>query len=351
MLLRFNRRELVLFILFSSIVGAAPASRLIRLRTVAEPREGAFTVLVPEGWQTEGGVYRVTPDQAGGAGNSVAAKLDFTIKRDPAGTVMVHNLPDNLYMDMRSSPAAAMFPIGSNYNGMVVLPPMSALAFLENVVLRQSRPNARNLRQLASVPLPAVAQSYDTVCRNMGLPPSFRNDTALLVVAYQEGGVEFKEVLYTDVQMMMSGLWSNKDTYMARAPVAEFDWMCRVFRAINDSMRIDRQWMAREITSQLIRAQIISETQQYTQRIDEEITRHRRETTSAINSQMQRLLIERAVETDPHTGKRFEVPGNRGQIFFGRHGEALLSEDPNWNPDSDPRYAGRGYLKPKTPGN
>jgi hypothetical protein len=336
-----------LLLLFASSVPAAPG-RVIRLRRIAEPRENAFTMLVPEGWQTEGGVYRVNPDQAGGAGNSVAAKVDFTVRRDAAGTAMVRTLPENLYMDMRGQPAAPMFPVGSNYNGMTVMPPMDALSFLQNVVLRHLRPRAANVRVVWRAPLAQVAQSYDAISRNMGLP-NFRNDTGLLVVDYSEGGVNYREVLYTDVQVMMMGLWCNKDTYTARAPVAEFDWMRRVFQAMNDSMRLNPQWVEREVRSQLERARIITDVQNHAARIDAEIVRHRQATNAAINGQMQRTLNDQAIETDPHTGKRFLMPTNRGQIYFGRNGDAIVSEDPNWNPANDPRYAGGGYEKPKEP--
>jgi len=44
---------------------------------------------------------------AGGAANSIAAKCDFTVKRDAQGSVLIRFLPDVLYIDLRGSPAAA----------------------------------------------------------------------------------------------------------------------------------------------------------------------------------------------------------------------------------------------------
>jgi hypothetical protein len=46
-------------------------------------------------------------------------KLDFTVKRDEAGTVLVRFLPEMLYFDARRSPAGqkGRFPPGSNYGG------------------------------------------------------------------------------------------------------------------------------------------------------------------------------------------------------------------------------------------
>lgn len=330
-------------------LGAAALAepKVIHFHPISEPREGAFTMLVPDGWQTEGGVYRVDPSRAGGAGNSVAAKVDFVVKRDATGTVMVHTLPDNLYKDMRGSPAAAMFPPGSNYGGMVVSPPMDALSYLANVVFRFTRPRARNVTVVVKLPLPDVARSYDRVCRNMGLPPDFRNNAALMLVAYQEGGVQYKEVLYTDVQMMLVGMWGNKDTYTARAPADEFDRMCRVFKVMHESVRLNPQWIGREIQSQATRGQIIRNVQQRLQEIDAEIVQHRQTTNAEINSQIQLMLTDKTTAIDPHTGKPKIVPTNEGQVFFGKNGDVLLAEDPAFDPDKDPRYANGGYEKPK----
>ena len=58
----------------------------MRFRRVAEPREHAFTILVPQGWLSEGGIVRVNPAGAGGTANAIAAKVDFAVKREAQGT-------------------------------------------------------------------------------------------------------------------------------------------------------------------------------------------------------------------------------------------------------------------------
>jgi hypothetical protein len=329
---------------------AKPSNKLVRFHRVSEPREGAFTMLVPDGWSVQGGVYRVDPSRAGGAGNSVAAKVDFIVIRDAAGTAMTHRLPDRLYKDMRSSPAAGMFPPGSNYNGMVVSPPMDAMSFLLNVVLRQGRPQARNVQVMAKVPLPGVARSHNQIDRSMGLTPDFQNDTALVLVAYDEGRTQYEEVLYTDIQVwgMGVGMWGNKDTYMARAPASEFAGLCPVFKLMNDSTKLNSQWIIRELQSQSARGKIIADVQQHNQQIDAEIVRHRQATNAEINNQMQLLLADKTTEINPHTGKRDIVPIYNGQgaqahVFFGNDGTAVLATDPNWDPEKDPNYARKGY--------
>ena len=55
----------------------------ITYRRQSEPRENAFTLLVPEGWTIEGGVVRVSP--VTGSAQAGAAKFDIAFKADPAG--------------------------------------------------------------------------------------------------------------------------------------------------------------------------------------------------------------------------------------------------------------------------
>jgi hypothetical protein len=57
------------------------AAGVWRLHRHVEPKEGAFTVLLPEGWIPEGGVVRLNP--ASGPMNSAGAKIDFAEKSDP----------------------------------------------------------------------------------------------------------------------------------------------------------------------------------------------------------------------------------------------------------------------------
>jgi len=337
---------LVVFLNFCSPCGLV-AGNVIHLSPTAEPREHAFTMLIPDGWITQGGIYRVDSSRAGGAGNSIVAKLDFVVKRDAAGTVMTHTFPDQLYMDMRRSPAASMFPPGSNYNGMRVSPPMNAQTYLVQMVFRPAHPQARNVKTPLQVPLPAVAASYDQMSHAMGLPADYRHDAALLVMDYDEGGVQFREVLYTAVEQTMGGMWGNKDTYLARAPVNEFDTMRRVFEAMRDSVKLDSQWMMREAQNQAVRAHIVQDVQSTVQKTDAEMVAHRQRTNAAINSQMQLLLTDKTTAIDPHAGKPKIIPNEGNSRFFGKQGDLLISDDPYFDPEKHREYANKGYERAK----
>jgi hypothetical protein len=108
---------------------------VLYLRRVVEPREHAFSLLIPKGWRTEGGILRINPMTMNGAVNTIGAKVDFQVKRDERGTVLMHWLPEMTYKDPRRMGAAGFgFPVGSMYMGMKVYPIIPAFTFLQQVV-------------------------------------------------------------------------------------------------------------------------------------------------------------------------------------------------------------------------
>ena len=77
-----NKRFFILLFL-PLLSGFGQQNAPLIFHRVTEPNEQAFTLLIPKVWITEGGIFRVNPTAQGGAGQSIAAKLDFTIKKYP----------------------------------------------------------------------------------------------------------------------------------------------------------------------------------------------------------------------------------------------------------------------------
>ena len=111
---------------------------------ISEPNENAFTFLLPEGWLVSGGITRVNPNSAGGAGNAIEAKLYMKISSGGNEAEMGW-LPDTRFFDMRryptANPAAPIFPDGSNYNGMLVMKLLSAEDFIWKVAIPFAHPH------------------------------------------------------------------------------------------------------------------------------------------------------------------------------------------------------------------
>jgi hypothetical protein len=110
--MRFSRTSILLFLLLSFL--AAEAAILpfrtecgsILLRREDEARESAFSFLKPNGWLSQGGMVRRDPLATGANPDSVAAKLDFSLKSDSSGTAMIRWMPNVTYFDIGCSAVA-----------------------------------------------------------------------------------------------------------------------------------------------------------------------------------------------------------------------------------------------------
>ncbi|MCW5979242.1 MAG: hypothetical protein KIT09_14290 [Bryobacteraceae bacterium] len=327
----FERRLFALLPILTAACWAQPGA--VHFKRMAEPKEGAFTLLAPVGWRASGGIVRVNAATAGGPLNAIAAKLDFTLS-SPDGGISLRWYPETMFVDMRRMPAAAMFPVGSNYNGAMVLPLLNAFGYLEQG-FRHIHPRAAGLTVKGRYPLPGVADSYAAVARFMRVPIPARFDAGLLVVEYQDDGVAWEEALYTAVQDFGdagAGLWCNKDTFSVRAPAGGLAKTGRIVSIVLNSVQLNPRWVQGEIQGQIRRSEIAIRTQEEIARLDREIVEHRRRTNAEINNQMFHNLMGTEEYVNP-ISKKVEVGSNAWNYrWVNEHGEAVYSDDPNYDP-------------------
>ena len=319
-----------------------PLDEKIIFKRVSEPREKAFSVLIPMGWQVEGGIVRINPLTQGGPAQSIVAKLDFIIKKDSMGTVMEHWLPDVAWFDPRWSPAGqmGMMPLGSNYQGMTVMHLMSAQDFLKKVIFPKYHGQARNVQVIETRQIPKLANAYhEGAYKILGsLAASFHYDAALLWVSYAERDVRFKELMVTVIEGMGSagaGMWTNKLTFFMRAPAAEYVRWEPIFAVINQSLRMNPTWVAGEIKGQMIRNKILDKTQKEIQRIGREITEHRYRTNAEIQNDMFLTLMGQEEYVNPYT-KEIEIGTDKWKHrWVNESGDVIYTDKEEYNPNVD----------------
>ncbi len=315
-----------------------------------EPRENAFTLSVPRGWLLEGGIIRA--DLAHQAPNvqAIEAKIDFTVKQDAQGGIAVRWCPEVKYCDLRHSMVSAMFPPGSSYQGMMVMPLMSAVDFLQHVVFPWAHPAASNVIVTATQREPLLVEGYRQRMTSMGLPANFGYDGAIVTFAYSEDGLRFEEKSYAVIEnlgALAGGMWSNKDTLLLRAPEGRLAEAEPLLHHIRESVRLNDTWVAREIASQeiltrhflnaqqaeLARNRRMQEIQQQIQQINREIADHRARTNAEIHNDAYLTLMNQEEYINPHTGY-VETGSNQwrhrwvtdgGEEFYTDHEE----DDPN----------------------
>jgi hypothetical protein len=329
---------------------AAPAERTeteangtalppIAFHRINEPRENAFSILVPDGWRTEGGIFRINAVEAGGPLNAIEAKIDIAFKSDEQGTVMLHRLPDIVYA--HAGIGAGGFPPGSVYQGAQVMAILSAGEFLQ-ALLPNLRPRATNVEFLEVRELPELVRVYREACGDtntmltqIGGPQAAMSfDAAGALVEYVEDGVRYRELLVTVVvDMPAAFIWGNKDTLTFRAPATEFERWRPVLDIMRYSVQLNPQWVMAEAGGQRERCNIVLETQREVHRISREIADNQRRTNEEINYENYLVLTGQEDFVNPYTNEverdtneyqyRWVTPD--GQYYFTNRED----DDPN----------------------
>lgn len=315
--------------------GKRPKTMIFQRLT--EKNEKAFTLLVPKGWLTEGGIVRYPPDLLG-AQNSVDAKADFTIKRDAAGTVMVCWLPEIFYAQVENATAAPMFPPGSHYNNVIAMPKMPPGQFLTQLLFPRLHPGAQNVRLLSETALPKLAEKYSNFARVFKIPITFTYTAAAVTVSYTEHGAGYTERMVTVIEdwgQMGYGLWRNRETMVFRTPTGELDTWQPVVSVAQTSFKANLHWLAAEVRGSLKRAGIVLQTQQEIQRLDQEIVANRQATNAEIHHDLFLTLTDQEEYVNPFT-KEVEVGSNQWKYRWENPtGQVVYTDQQGYDPNHD----------------
>ena len=287
-----------------------------------EPNERAFSLLIPHGWLLEGGIFRANLMQQVVDAQSIEAKLDLMAKQDAAGRVLIRWCPEMKYCDMRMSPAGmmGMFPPGSNYQGMLVYPKMAAEEFLIQFIFPRMHPEAEQVQVVDRRSEPLLVERYRSQMAALGLPAQFSYDGGTVTFTYVEGDVRYREsgrVVIEDMGMMAGGMWSNKDTVIVRAPEEEYESWEPVLRHVQESVKLNHQWLAQETVNQeflsrsflnaqqasMARDRRMLEVQQHLQEMDRQIVEHRQRTNAEIHNDAYLTLMNLEEYVNPYTSE------------------------------------------------
>jgi hypothetical protein len=327
---------------------AKSTAKRIFFQRYVDRTEGAFLLLIPKGWSTVGGIVRVNPLTAvGGVAQAIEAKIDFTVQADPTGQVMVRYLPKINYAE--PSPYNAM--LGGNWNGMPIVACPSAQQFLKTMLLPSLRPRASEVKVIDYTPRPdvvAAVRAMPVAQAILGQGGQYNVDAGMLTVTYREGGIIFKEFLFSAIERfgyMGANLWSNTFSVAARAPEAEASRYSPIAKVIINSFVLNPTWLAAEQKGQQARAQIVTDTMKDLARIDREIAENRAKTMADINEQQYLTLTDQEKYINPHTGQ-VEFGSNQWKNRWeNAGGEVIYADDSNWDPNLDPELKLSGFKR------
>lgn len=312
---------------------------------ISEPNEKAFTVLVPKGWIVEGGIFNVDPLKANGPGNSIAPKCDFAVKKDREGSVMIRVVPVWNYADLGNAPAASLFRPGQYYQGMLVRPMVAPEDYLGEL-LRATRPAARDIKVVGRDDLKEVVAAYETHTAGINhqlaainLPP-IRFGAAGRVVEYTENGTRYREAMITSIIDARGSAfqWSNADSVVFRAPVEEFAAYKPILDTIRGSVQMSPEWVAAVGRAMGERAKSAWDTQQYINKVNNEILENRRKTHAEIRHENWLLLTGREEYTNPFTGKAEQDTRDYNNRWTNERGEYIYTNDDRFDPNTTEPY-------------
>lgn len=328
-----------------------PMASLIFHRS-SEPREAAFSLQVPEGWLMEGGIFRFSGMPGMLNAQAIEAKLDFIVKKDNQGSVALRWCPENKYTDPRMNPGAMLAGMFSgNVSGMPVLPLMHPLEFLLKVVFPWAHPQALNPRILSQQELPLLVENYCKRTSALGLPLIGSYMGGMVVFAYSEGGVEYQENAYSVIENlgpMAGGIWSNKDTFLERAPAAEFEKWQPIMAHIRDSGQLNPNWLAQEMRSQGMLASAFLDAQRQQQQreqqmlgvqremqtMDQQIGAHHAQTNAETMNAEYLNLMNLEEYINPYTRQRETGSNQWGYRWVTENGDEYYADDAYTNPNT-----------------
>ena len=209
----------------------------IYLKLIAEPNENAFWLLAPHGWKVEGGIISVGKLKLMGlASQATEPKIDFTIKSDDSGSIMLSWLPDIIYYDRSKELMGA---------GQC----MSPVEFLKKIVLPFKHFQASDIKIIEEIEeIPLVTEKYSNLFKALQLSQILVCRSGMLTISYIENGVLYKEKLITGIKdFKSSGLWGNSDTFIFRAPADRFQQMEPLAKSMCFSMELKKDWVMKEI--------------------------------------------------------------------------------------------------------
>jgi hypothetical protein len=311
----------------------------------------AFHMLVPVGWQVEGGVRWRLDNPAFPAFASVRVS-------NPARLQELEVFP-NLPMFWTDNPVVlGMFPVGSKYFGNVVHPPLTAAEALRRLVLPSVRGGVGGLTLIDAAPVPALASAVQEMQARAQPEAGIRADAARLRFTYAAGAAEVEEELYGVVQAFsfqmpgMQGVVTNQNWWVDylfsfKAGKGRLDAAASLLQTVAFSFRVDPRWFAgyNRLVLALIQGQIrqirhIGEIGRIYAQTGSEIREaelHRWEADQAVRDRLaddwSRQFRGYDQYWDPAGERMVELPSGYDNAWVNNLGEVVLADDPSFNPN------------------
>lgn len=339
-------------LVFTPAAGAAGETlRLKRFSYVDRQGIGseAFSLLIPVGWQFQGGVRWVLDNPA------LPAVAQFKV-RNPKGREEMEVFPNQALFWTNNQMLLSTFPAGARYFGAEVRPVAGPQEALIHIVLPRFRGGVSGLKVVGKANLPQLAKALGAGAPQPGVKTF--GQAAKIRIEYTQNGVPMEEEIFGVVEgfsfsvMSMQGPLTNTNWFVDylfsfKAPKGTLDRQAKLFQTMAMSFKVNPQWFNKynQLVNALIQAQIrqihsIGELSRYISRTNNEISDAMRDSYN----QRQKVydgIAENFSESvrgsehyyNPIEDQRVELPGGYAHVWTNPNGEYVLSDNPNFNPN------------------
>lgn len=314
--------------------------------------EKAFTVLIPQGWQTEGGIMQISPNQIRTVVDGCGKKLHFSIY-DPSSQAYITYFPTEIFHT--ASSGISGMP-GQALNGMIQMPRvLSPNQYVSQVVFPAARKGASNVEWGKRKSLTELANDWNKAFHPEDpIPPRIIAES--IEVAYDRSGTRFMELwttLITSVTVQTSTVWMPDFAVVAGGPITQVEKMAPVLKSVITSFRMNPTWMANtmsnfsECTGKVAKGQEerralarkiskrLMSVQKQIQKIDNEIVAGHDATRSSIQEHNYNTLMGNDTYEDDGTGNRYLIDMGYERNFTD--GETIIQTD-DWLFEPPPEY-------------
>jgi hypothetical protein len=305
--------------------------------------------VMPGGWKLKGGVVWDLRD---------GFPAQFRIHIGDAEDVAAFDIyPDQHCFWSTNAAQNRNFPPGSRYMGSVVqAPPADQFQALTKVILPRYRPDLAQARIVDQQKMPKVAEAaFRAMAQNPGY--QYWAMAGRMRFEYELHGQAVQEDMYVVVKLATNlrlhfTNWVVESVTSTRGPKGTLEQLNTLRALMTQAIQPNIAWynkvtqfilIRQKMTLQKLAAQ--EERRKIFMKLKEEISE---ENKQAFENHMHDIDVRSNAfadytrEVSPYRtgdGKTVKLPNKYGMAFEGANGEILLSNEPGYNPNSDPNQA------------
>ncbi|MFW6160715.1 MAG: hypothetical protein ACOC57_06200 [Acidobacteriota bacterium] len=313
-----------------------PTRPQIRYHTWQDPRENAFTMDVPQGWEVQGGTFR-----------RASVDLVHVLQAaSPDGRIRIQfndgNLP--VFAVPNSTLAYAGFVEGSWYSpgygvNMLVKRYLPGQYFLLEYLNQNYRPSLASFSVVSQKERPDVVSNFNRIYSQFayyGISFTLHGgEAAFRFEQQQQSYVGYGLALTQLVQTQGMGNWSVALLIIYTCPEGEEDTVREIAGHMFKSVKLDPQWVAsqQQLTANV--SQIVTQTNQEISRIIDESYWNRQAVLDETSRRFSNYILGVTDVVDPVTGEKWKVEAGHNYYWRKDYTNQIAGTETADRPDID----------------